>query len=122
MLIIPPAQFRTSARAREAAKAVGPVLTQAIVIPVPGSTDQVVLVFDRPVNTALGLMERRGVRVDDQPNGHWYLATGGLYMPNPNAIQLTLVLGVESTSGIGDATERRSYEWDCCDERRGARG
>ena len=35
----------------------------------------------------------RVIRVDDQPNGHWYLATGGLFVLSPNTIQLSLVLG-----------------------------
>jgi hypothetical protein len=64
------------------------VLTQATYI---SAAPLIVLLFDRPVNTA-GI-DGTQIRVDDQPNGHWYLATGGVFVLSPNTIQLYLVLG-----------------------------
>lgn len=92
MLIIPPAQFRRR-RGRVKHQPAVLVLTQADYI---SATLQIVLAFDRPVNTA-GLNGVQ-IRLDDEPNGHWYLATGGVIPLGSSTIELSLVLG-GSTSG-----------------------
>ena len=96
MLIIPPAQFRRRrGRAKGVAAAVpgaALVLTEAIY---NGGISFVVFQFDRAVNTA-GL-DGAQIRVDDQPSGYWYLATGGVSVLSPNSFQILLTLGGSTT-------------------------
>jgi hypothetical protein len=94
MLINPPPLYR---------KRPGRVKQQAPLVLTGASYNSsglyIVLQFDRAVNSA-GLNGTQ-IRVDDQPDGSWYLATGTVIVVGPNSIRVLLTLG-GSTSGSAD--------------------
>jgi hypothetical protein len=57
------------------------------------------LTFDRAINSS-GLNGSQ-IRVDDQLQGHWYLATGTVIVLSPTSLRIFLTLG-GSTSGPAD--------------------
>lgn len=95
MLVIPPPKFRQR-RGRVKQQQAPVVLTGATY---NSSGMFIMLQFDRAINTAA--LNGAQIRVDDQPQGHWYLATGGLLVLSPSSIRLFLV-GGGTTSGPAD--------------------